>query len=64
MNKLALTVPEAIAMSGIARTSLYKVFKAGGIKPRKSGTRTLVLVADLENYLQSLPMVNDRGNGT
>jgi predicted DNA-binding transcriptional regulator AlpA len=56
MTKLALTIPEAVAMSGIGRSSLYEVFKAGGIKPRKHGKRTLVMVADLENYLKSLPV--------
>jgi Helix-turn-helix domain len=56
MTKIAVTIPEAVAISGIGRTSLYAVFKAGGIKPRKAGKRTLVLVADLESYIQSLPV--------
>jgi hypothetical protein len=54
--KLAVTISEAVAISGIGRSSLYKAFKAGDIKPRKHGKRTLVMVVDLENYLKSLPV--------
>jgi predicted DNA-binding transcriptional regulator AlpA len=56
MTKIAVTIPEAVALSGIGRTSLYGVFKSGAIKPRKLGKRTLVLVADLERYIASLPV--------
>jgi predicted DNA-binding transcriptional regulator AlpA len=56
MTKIAVTIPEAVAISGIGRTSLYGIFKTGEIRPRKSGKRTLVLVDELENYLKSLPM--------
>lgn len=56
MTKLALTIPEAVAMSGIGRSSLYAVFKSGGIRPRKQGKRTLVIFAELEAYINSLPV--------
>lgn len=56
MTKLAVTIPEAVAMSGIGRTSLYGLFKSGQIRPRKNGKRTLVLVDELESYLKSLPV--------
>jgi predicted DNA-binding transcriptional regulator AlpA len=56
MTKISVTIPEAIAISGIGRSSLYGVFKSGAIKPRKLGKRTLVLVADLERYIASLPV--------
>ncbi len=55
MNKLAVTIPEAVQMSGIGRTVLYSVFKSGALKPRKIGKRTLILVSELEAYLKSLP---------
>jgi Helix-turn-helix domain len=64
MTKLALTIPEAVAMSGIGRSRLYAIFKAGGIKPRKSGTRTLIIFSDLEAYLQSLPLAKNGGSKT
>ena len=56
MTKIAVTIPQALEMSGIGRTTLYEVFKTGAIKPRKQGKRTLILVKDLENYLNSLPV--------
>ena len=56
MTKIAVTIPEAVSISGIGRTSLHNVFKAGAIRPRKHGKRTLVLVAELESYLASLPV--------
>lgn len=55
MDKIAVTVPEAVQISGIGRTNLYKLFKDGSIKPRKAGTRTLVIVDELKEYLKSLP---------
>jgi len=54
--KLAVTIPEATEISGIGRTNLYKLFKAGSLKPRKSGKRTLILVEELESFLKSLPV--------
>jgi predicted DNA-binding transcriptional regulator AlpA len=55
MRKIAVTLPEATALSGIGRSSLYKLFNDGKLTPRKAGKRTLILVAELERYLQSLP---------
>jgi len=56
MDKIAVTLPEATALSGIGRSSLYKLFSEGKLAPRKSGKRTLILVAELEAYLNSLPV--------
>lgn len=55
MDKIAVTIPEAVRISGLGRTSLYGLFTAGEITPRKAGRRTLILVKDLERYLASLP---------
>jgi len=55
MDKIAVTIPDAIALSGIGRSSLYKLFNEGKLTPRKSGKRTLILVAELESYIKSLP---------
>jgi predicted DNA-binding transcriptional regulator AlpA len=48
MQKIAVTLPEATELSGIGRSSLYKLFNEGKLKPRKSGKRTLILVSELE----------------
>jgi predicted DNA-binding transcriptional regulator AlpA len=55
MGKIAVTLPEATALSGIGRSSLYKAFTQGKLTPRKAGKRTLILVDELEQYLKSLP---------
>ena len=55
MDRLAVSIPRAAEMIGIGRSSLYKLFSEGKIQPRKSGKRTLVLVEDLERYINNLP---------
>jgi len=56
MHKIAVTLREATALSGIGRSSLYKLFNERALTPRKAGKRTLILVEDLENYVKSLPV--------
>ena len=55
MNKLSVTIPEAVEMTGIGRSTLYKLFSEGKLTPRKSGKRTLVLMSDLEAFIKNLP---------
>lgn len=55
MTKLSVTIPEAVEMTGIGRTSFYKLFAQGKLTPRKAGKRTLILVEDLERVVKSLP---------
>lgn len=55
MDKLAVSIPEAVEMTGIGRSSLYLLFRKGRIIPRKSGKRTLIMVEDIKAYLASLP---------
>jgi excisionase family DNA binding protein len=53
--KLSYRIPEAVAATGIARSSLYEVIKAGDLKTRKLGARTLIDRAELERFIASLP---------
>jgi excisionase family DNA binding protein len=55
MEKLSVTVPEAVGLTGIGRSSLYKIAGEGKITLRKQGRRTLILVADLKSFLERLP---------
>lgn len=55
MTKISVTIPEAVQLTGIGRSSLYRLFSDGKLTPRKSGKRTLVLVEELESYIKSLP---------
>lgn len=55
MTKLSVTIPEAVQLTGIGRSSLYTLFKEKKLTPRKSGKRTLILVEDLKRYVENLP---------
>ena len=52
---IAVTIPQAVAMTGISRTSLYKLFAEGKLSRKKNGKRSLILVEDLERVVKSLP---------
>ena len=52
---IAVTIPDAVKASGLSRSSLYEALKCGDLTARKAGRRTLILYADLERYIGSLP---------
>lgn len=54
-NPIAVTIPDAVKVSGMSRTSIYEALKRGDLSARKAGRRTLISFADLQNYLASLP---------
>ena len=51
---IAVTIPDAVRLSGCSRSALYEAMKRG-LPARKAGRRTLIILADLEAYLTSLP---------
>lgn len=55
MKKLALTIGEAIEAGAGSRTTVYEALKAGTLKARKRGGRTVILTSDLQKYLDDLP---------
>jgi len=56
MQKLSVTIPEAVEATGLSRSTFYNLFRSGRLTPRKSGKRTLILVSDLEEYIKTLPV--------
>lgn len=52
---IAVTIPDAVRVSGMSRTSIYEALKRGDLTARKAGRRTLISFADLQAYLASLP---------
>ncbi len=55
MEKLAYSIKEAVAAGAGSRTKLYESIAAGKLIARKNGRNTVILAADLAEYLESLP---------
>jgi len=53
---LAHSINGAQRRANIGRTTIYAEIRAGRLKVRKCGRRTVVLDADLRDWLASLPM--------
>jgi hypothetical protein len=54
----AMTVPEFLRWASIGRTKFYSEVKAKRITLRKIGSKTVVLRADGEAWLNSLPVAS------
>jgi excisionase family DNA binding protein len=54
-NPIAVTIPEAVKLSGMSRTAIYEALRKNAITAKKAGRRTLITFADLQAYLASLP---------
>jgi excisionase family DNA binding protein len=52
---IAVTIAEAVRVSGVSRTSLYEALKRGDLTARKAGRRTLISFAELQVFLAGLP---------
>jgi len=55
LHREGLSVPEACIVAGLGRTTIYEAISEGRLKARKCGKRTLVLRADLCDFLAALP---------
>jgi excisionase family DNA binding protein len=55
MEQFNLTVNDAVKASGISRSRLYEALKAGNLKARKAGRRTLIETAELKRFVADLP---------
>ena len=55
MSKLAYTIPEAVEEGAGGKTKIYEAIKAGTLKAKKRGNRTIILAPDLKQYLKTLP---------
>jgi hypothetical protein len=54
-RRLAHSFESAAETSGVGRSSLYKYAKAGLLKVRKAGRRSIILDDDLREMLAKLP---------
>ncbi len=57
---IALPISEAVALSGMSRSAVYRELAEGNLRAVKQGTRTLVLVESIRTYLASLPAATFR----
>jgi excisionase family DNA binding protein len=48
LKPITVTVPTALAVTGLGRTKFYELVKEGRIRTIAIGRRTLVIFADLE----------------
>jgi predicted DNA-binding transcriptional regulator AlpA len=55
IEKLALSIPEAVHASGFSRSSLYEEISAGRLRAIKRGRRIAILTIDFRTWLESLP---------
>lgn len=55
--KLAYSIEETIASTGIGRSTIFEEIKAGRLKARKRGRSTIILTGDLAKYLEALPVM-------
>jgi excisionase family DNA binding protein len=55
IERQGLSIHEASEIAGVGRTKLYEAIKERRLKARKFGTRTIILRADLQKFLASLP---------
>jgi excisionase family DNA binding protein len=55
MTPIALTISDAVKVSGLSRTSLYEALNRGDLTAVKAGRRTLIPHAELEAYVARLP---------
>lgn len=54
-ERIAYTVEEWCRLTSQSRSAAYEAMKAGTLRARKCGRRTLILKSDGEAYLAGLP---------
>ena len=54
IKTLTVTIPQACELTGLGRSTIYRLFENGKLQRLKAGTRTLIKMDDLEAYIESL----------
>jgi len=57
-SRVAYSIAETMALSGLGRDTIYKAIHAGHLPARKLGRRTVVLASDLQRFLETLPRLD------
>jgi excisionase family DNA binding protein len=53
--ELAISIDETAHRSGLGKTAIYEAVNCGDLPLRKAGRRSLILVTDLEAWINSWP---------
>ncbi|MGE0052928.1 MAG: helix-turn-helix domain-containing protein [Hyphomicrobium sp.] len=54
-HRIALSIDEAARRANICRDKVYAAIRAGELKAKKAGRRTLIMTDDLQRFLDALP---------
>jgi excisionase family DNA binding protein len=60
MKSFAFTISEACAAARVGRTTIYGAISSGQLRAVKLNRRTLVLVADLQQWIETLPAIEPK----
>ena len=60
LQPLAVSVADAVHVSGLSRSELYRLMGAGRIRAVKHGSRTLIPMEALRAHLAGLPAADIR----
>ena len=52
VQALSVTVAAAVKMTGLGRTTIFELLKAGRLRSAKIGSRRLILVSSLRELLE------------
>lgn len=55
LTPITLTIPDAVKISGLSRTTIYEALRRGNLSALKAGRRTLIRHDELEAYVTGLP---------
>jgi excisionase family DNA binding protein len=58
-TKIAHSIDGACEAADLGRTSVYEAIRAGELRARKLGRRTIIMDEDLRAWLASLPLATE-----
>jgi hypothetical protein len=60
IDPITAPIAEAVRISGLSRSEIYRRLTAGDIVAVKNGSRTLIVMASVRDYLARLPIATFR----